>query len=110
MATLTRGEQKALALHQAIAARLRADPSLASLASARLRWLRERNPAGASYHGEWERLLGGPLDALLDVVVSPSERACALRQESPFVDLVDQKERARIYRTVSDALARTPPP
>jgi hypothetical protein len=104
--TLTRGEQKALALHRAVAARLRADVSLVSLVSARLRWLRAKNPAGASYYDEWERLLGGPVDILLDLIVSPSERACALRQESPFVDLVDQKERARIYRAVSDQADR----
>jgi hypothetical protein len=78
-----------------------------SLASERLQWLRAKNPAGFSYYDEWERLLGGSLDALLDVVISPSERACALRQESPFVDLVDQKERARIYREVSARVDRT---
>jgi hypothetical protein len=108
MATLTRGEQKALALHRAVAARLRADPSLVSLASARLRWLRSQHPAGVAYYEEWERLLSGPLHILLDVMASQSERACALRQESPFVDLVDQKERARIYRAVSDQCDRTP--
>jgi hypothetical protein len=37
---------------------------------------------------------------LLDVVVSPSEDACALGHESPFVDLVDQRERDRIYGAV----------
>lgn len=110
MATLTRGEQKALALHRTVAARLRADPSLVALVRARVRWLRARNPAGASYYDEWERLLSGPLDALLNVVVNLSERACALRQESPFVDLVDQKERARIYREVSERFDRTPAP
>ena len=107
MATLTRGERKALALHQSIAARVSADPSLVSLALARVRWLRVRNPAGAAYYDEWERLLNGPLAALLEVAVSPSEHACALRQESPFVDVVDQRERARIYKAVSNELDRT---
>lgn len=77
---------------------------------ARLEWLRVRNPAGGSYYDEWERLLTGPLDILLDALVSPSDRACALRQESPFVDLVDQRERARIFRAVADELDRALPP
>ena len=108
MTALTRGELKVLALHRAVASRLRNDPSLLSLATARLEWLRVKNPSGARYYDEWASLFDGPLDALLDVVASPSEHACALRQESPFVDLVDQRERARIYRAVSDGSSRAP--
>jgi hypothetical protein len=108
MMPLTRGELKALALHRAVALRLRDDPSLVSLAKNRLEWLRVKNPAGGRYYDEWARLLDGPLDALLDVVVSPSEQACALRQESPFVDLVDQRERARIFKAVSNESDRVP--
>ena len=110
MAVLTRGELKALALHRSIADRLRAEPALRSQAHLRLDWLRARNPAGAWYYDEWARLLDGSLDVLLDVLVSPSERACALRQESPFVDLVNQRERARIYRAVAEDLARSSRP
>jgi hypothetical protein len=104
MSSLTRGEQKSLALHRTLADRLRGDPSLVGIARARLDWLRTKNPAGRQYYDEWCRLLDGPLDELLDVMVSPSELACALRQENPFVDLVDQKERARLFRAVADAV------
>jgi hypothetical protein len=110
MRSLTRGERKTLALHRAIAARLRADPSLVSLAMARVGWLRVRNPAGARYFDEWERLLRGPLTSLLEMIASPTEHACALRQESPFVDLVDQRERARIYAAAADEFDRAPRP
>lgn len=109
MGSLTRGEQKSLALHRALAVTVRADPSVLATVRRRLEWLRSVNPAGAAYHDEWARLLDGPLDTLLDVMVSPSPHACALRQENPFVDLVDQKERARIYRAVSDSLDRAQP-
>ncbi len=104
MQILSRGEQKSLALHKVIAARLRMDPSLGAIAHQRLGWLRVRNPAGKKYHDEWQLLLDGPIDALIDVMVSPSERSCALRQENPFVDLVDQKERARIYGEVAASI------
>jgi hypothetical protein len=103
---LTRGERKALELHRAIAARLSRDPSLLPRVRARLDWLRARNPSGARYYDQWARLLDGPVETLLEIVQSPSERACALRQESPFVDVVDQKERARIYRAVSEQVDR----
>ena len=110
MERLTRGEMKALALHTAVAERLRHEPSLVSLARERVRWLRRRNPAGSGYYNDWERLLDGPLPPLLDMMVSRSERACALRQESPFADLVDQRERARIYRLVVQELDGVPRP
>jgi hypothetical protein len=104
-----RGEQKSLALHRALAVTLRADPSLRVVVQRRLDWLRGRNPAGVAYYDEWARLFRGPLETLLDVMVDPSAGACALRQESPFVDLVDQRERARIYRAVAEAIDRTEP-
>ena len=107
MRHLTRGERKSVALHRAIADRLRADPSLVAVARTRLDWLRARNPAAASYYDRWAQLLDGPPEQLLGVMVSPSDEACALRQENPFVDLVDQRDRARIYRTVSDEIERT---
>jgi hypothetical protein len=106
MEALTRGEQKSVALHQWVAARIQADPSALHVARQRLEWLRAKNPAGSRYYDEWERLLSGPLEDLLGALVSPSERACALRQESPFVDLVDQRERARIFRAVADEIDR----
>jgi hypothetical protein len=106
MRSLTRGEQKSLALHRQVAARVQADPSALQTVHRRLQWLRSKNPAGGRYYDEWDRLLSGPLDDLLGMLVSPSERACTLRQESPFVDLVDQRERARIYRAVAAEIDR----
>ena len=88
---MSRSERKALALHRAIAVRLSGDPSLLSRVRARVNWLRARNPPGAPYYDEWARLLDGPFGTLLDVMQSPSEQGRALRQESPFVDVVDQK-------------------
>lgn len=110
MEPLRRGEHKSLALHQALAARLRGDPSLRTVVRKRLDWLRAKNPPGAPYYDVWARLIEGPIETLLAVMESPSARACALRQESPFVDLVDQKERARIYRAVADTRDRAQQP
>jgi hypothetical protein len=108
MRPLTRGEEKSLALHRWIANRLQGDPALLEVVRRRLEWLRSKNPAGRSYYDDWARLLSGTMPELIAVLVSPSETACALRQESPFVDVVDQKERARIFRAVADEIDGRP--
>lgn len=104
MQSFTRGEQKSLAYHRAVAEKLRANPSLVNSASRRLQWLREMNPAGRAYYDEWQRLLQGPLDELIAALVSESESNRALRQENPFCDLISQPERAAIYRTVAQQI------
>jgi len=103
MQCLTRGEKKSLAYHEVVAARLRADPKLIEIAQQRLRWHRDSNPAGKAYYDRWERLLSGPLEVLIAAMLDPSPRGCALRQENPFVDLIDQRERAAIYRQAAAA-------
>jgi hypothetical protein len=104
MHALTRGEQKSLAYHRAVADRLRVNPALVDVALRRLDWYKEKNPLSARYYAEWQRLLLGPLDSLMAALVSESDAACALRQENPFVDLIPQTERARIYQGVAHAI------
>ncbi len=104
MRTLSRGEQKSLAYHQVVADRLRENPALVDIARNRLQWYRSRNPSSAYYYDTWERLLSGPLVSLVEMMTSRSEEARALRQENPFVDLISQPERARIYRSVVEAI------
>src|SRR5262245_61585302 len=104
--SLSRGELKSLALHRSLAAKVQADPSLLRLVRKRLQWLRGKNPAGDRYYDRWSQLVDGRLEHLLAVMTDDSEDSCALRQESPFVDLVDQKERARIYRGVAEEFDR----
>lgn len=106
MHSFTRGEQKSLAYHRAVAQKLRANPSLVDNVSRRLQWLREMNPAARAYYDEWQRLLQGSFDDLIAALLSESERSCALRQENPFCDLVSQPERAAIYRAVAQQIDR----
>ena len=105
--SLSRSEQKSLALHESLAAKIAADPSLLRVVKERLSWLRSKNPASGPYYDHWLRLVEGDLEQLFVAMTSASECSCALRQESPFVDLVDQKERARIYRTVAELIDRS---
>ena len=107
MSTLSRSEHKALALHRAIVARLRAAPELRQLAKARLGRLGQMNPASAPYYTQWMRLLDAPLDDLFTAMLDASEKGCALRQESPFGDVINQRERAAIYRETAARLDAT---
>ncbi len=104
MHSLTRGEQKSLAYHQVVAKKLRDDPTLLTVARDRLRWYRQRNPAGLFYYKQWDRLLDGPIEVLMLAMTSASQESCALRQENPFVDLMTQPERAAVYRRVAEEI------
>ncbi|BCX88489.1 hypothetical protein MIN45_P0858 [Methylomarinovum tepidoasis] len=64
--------------------------------------MRESNPWGKLFHDRWERLLEGPLDALLEAMKDPSSEMCDLRQESPFCGIISQKERLRIFMSFED--------
>lgn len=88
-------DRRSLALHDAVAAKLEAQPELLELARANLqRWLR-LNPAPALH--EWAHLLdslSGP--ALVGLLRSADERATRLRQSSPFAGLLTDQERQAI--------------
>jgi hypothetical protein len=88
-------DRRSLALHEAVAAKLEAQPQLLEVARANLqRWL-STNPAAAL--GEWRQLLDTtPLPALLALLRSPGEQAARLRQSSPFAGLLTPAERQSI--------------
>jgi hypothetical protein len=88
-------DERSLALHEAVAARLEAQPQLLEVARGNLkRWLAAR-PAAALC--EWQRLLDSlPLPQLLQLLRSPEEAAVRLRQSSPFAGILSPAERQAI--------------
>jgi len=86
---------RSLALHEAVADKLEAEPQLLEIARANLqRWL-SVNPAAALL--EWRQLLETtPLPELLVLLRSPGGRAARLRQSSPFAGLLAPQERQAI--------------
>lgn len=52
---------------------------------------------------QWARLLRGPLEQLLDVLVSSSRQARDLRQSTPFAGVLTDAERRRILATTVGA-------
>ncbi|HEY1738350.1 MAG TPA: helix-turn-helix domain-containing protein [Acidimicrobiia bacterium] len=95
---LTRDQQRSLWLAYAVAGRIVADPERARrLARHNLDKMRSASRGQARrWLDEWERLLGGPLDALLVMVVSASPKGRELRQNSPFAGLLSERERSDV--------------
>jgi hypothetical protein len=88
-------DQRSLALHEAVAAKLEAQPQLVEVARANLqRWL-STNPA-AALREWWQMLEVTPLPALLALLRSPGDEAARLRQSSPFAGLLTPMERQAI--------------
>jgi hypothetical protein len=88
-------DQRSLALHEAVAAKLEAQPQLLEVARANLqRWL-STNPA-AVLREWWQVLDTTPLPELLALLRSPGDEAARLRQSSPFAGLLTPEERQSI--------------
>lgn len=94
--TLTRDQQRSLWLHRVVAGRLAMDPDK-TVAKARvnIETLRRVHSDGAArrWIEQWQMLLDGPVDSLLDILTSRSELAVELRQNSPFSGVLSEQER-----------------
>ena len=99
-------EARSLALHRAVAERLRAHPELLEAARARVDGWRRDGTVAPYYASAWAELLAGEPEDMLATLVSTGERATALRQVSPFAGVVDPRTRWRIWRQERDAFAR----
>ena len=90
-------DRRSLALHQAVAEKLRAQPSLVGIARGNIaRW---SAAAGRSmpYLDEWAQILNRPLEEVLRLMGQEGEHMTALRQCSPFAGVLEPKERWAVY-------------
>jgi len=90
-------DARSLAMHRAIAAKLRNSPELMGVAQENLR--RWKGTAGRSeaYLDAWVRLLAKPVEEMLALLEQDSEGMRAMRQASPFAGVLTPKERWKIY-------------
>lgn len=96
---LTREDRRSLMLHEAVAARLRAEPDVVLIrARASLARMRALHPAARPLLDEWQCLLRRPLDALLPVLTDLMPWARELRHVTPFTGILSAAERAQVYR------------
>ena len=96
---LTRDQRRSLWLGHAMAGKLVSDPSgvIAKARDnlARLRIVHSRG-ATSRWLDEWEDLLEGPVDGVLEALTSRTPRARELRQNSPFAGVLTEQERGRL--------------
>ncbi len=99
-------EERSLALHRAVAERLRADPSLIERARRRVEdWLRDGTVA-RSYAEAWREVLAGPVDDVAGFLEDTGDRARQLRQASPFAGFLDARTRWSILRRAREREGR----
>jgi hypothetical protein len=92
-------EERSLAYHRVIAARLSSDVRLLDAARARVRqWLEGESPP--SYARAWHEILRREHQAIAAFLVDPGERARELRQSSPFAGALTPQERWALWREV----------
>lgn len=96
---LTREDRRSLALHAAVAVRLREDPQVV-LARARVSLARMRtlHPGARPLLDEWRLHLRRTVDALIPVLLDPAPWSRELRQVTPFTGILSARERAKVYR------------
>ena len=93
-------EERSIALHRAVADKLRANPALIERARTRVRRWRLEQTAPVYYLDRWEQLLSLELGALCSALVDTGEDARAMRQVSPFAGFLAPRERWQIWRAV----------
>jgi excisionase family DNA binding protein len=94
-------QRRSLRLAYAVAGKLVQDPEgVLAIARANLDQMQSRHTRGrpAFWLQQWRDVLDGPLDELLILLTSPSQRARELRQNSPFAGALSDEERAAVLQ------------
>jgi hypothetical protein len=90
-------DRRSLALHRAIAEKLRSNPALLVIARDNLdRWSLAHGRS-QPYWDAWREILDQPLGDVLDLMLEDSERMTAMRQATPFAGILTPHERWTIY-------------
>jgi len=90
-------DRRSLALHRAIAKKLRDNPALLDIPRENLDRWSATNGRSQPYWDAWRKLIDGPFEDLLKTLVEDSERMTALRQATPFAGVLTPAERWAIY-------------
>jgi len=74
-------DERSLAMHRLIAAKVQADPALLDKARENLRRWQELEGSPKLALTEWERILSGPVSQVAQLLTDPSERATRLHSD-----------------------------
>jgi excisionase family DNA binding protein len=101
---LTDDQLRSLWLHRAAAGRIVSDPvGMLTRARARIEELLAGEPDGARWLREWLSLIDRGPEAVLRAMTSTDPLARELRQNSPFLGILSDKERRSVLRAFSAA-------
>ena len=110
---LTRDQLRSLWLSHAVAGALVRDPeTVLALAHQNLLRMQEVSGRGQGVRwlAEWQQLLDGPIEGVLEALTSRSPRSRELRQNSPFAGVLEADDRLKVlegYGKVPHAGARS---
>jgi hypothetical protein len=97
----SRLDERSLAMHRLIAAKVRANPALLDRARENVhRWQADEGSPKLALV-EWEQILSGSVNQVAEFLAERSERATRLRQSSPFAGILTEAERRAIYESYS---------
>ena len=92
-------DARSLMLHCFVADKIRRDPAQFAVARATLaRWRASVDAAPQPYLERWNDLMNQGMEACLAVAVENSQRADALRQNSPFSGILTNRERFMLLK------------
>lgn len=105
----TKEALRSLWLHTAVAGKVVADPDRTiKIARRNLASLLAAHPRGeaARQLRRWERLLAGPIDDVVEMLMCRAPYAVDLRQNSPFAGVLTDRERHRVLRSFAESHRR----
>lgn len=106
---LTREDRRSLAVHRAIADRLKEDPvPILQRAQRTLARMSRRHPHARYLFSTWRRILDRPVAEIVDVLLDPRPPARELRHVTPFAGVLTARERADVYRQFADSEGKRP--
>lgn len=104
-AVSTRESAVSLALGRRAAAEVLLDPGeLVARARARVDAMLGAGgppPGARRWAAEWQRILDGPLEGVVEALIDPGERGYELRQNMPFTGVLTDDERLAVVRLAS---------
>jgi hypothetical protein len=90
--------ERSLALHAAVADKLRGHPEIIEHARRNLAAWLAAGGRSAPLWSRWREILARPVEAIEAFLVDPSEDAAWMRKASPFAGVLRPEERLRILR------------
>jgi hypothetical protein len=99
-------EERSLAYHRVIAERLRHQPQILAAARQCVQTWLTSGSAVPYYARKWAEVLAGDTLSIAAFLTERSELATELRQSSPFLGVLQPRERWRIWRETRDQFAQ----